>query len=86
MIAATAGGLRDSDTDDYDENDVEGAVEGASIDAPVRREHEMSLNLVRGLTNHQPSHSVMTNQASARTSLPPTNPRRTQHSAQTCSA
>ena len=35
MIAATAGGLRDGDTDDCDENDVEGAVEGASIDAPI---------------------------------------------------
>ena len=35
MIAATAGGLRDGDTDDYDENDVEGTVEGVSIDAPL---------------------------------------------------
>ena len=76
MIVATAGGLRDGDTDDCDENDVKGAVEGS-----YRCEHEMSLNPVRGLTNHQPSHSVLTNQASARTSLPPTNPRRTQRSA-----
>ena len=35
MIAATAGGLRDGDTDDCDENDVKGAVEGVSIDAPI---------------------------------------------------
>ena len=35
MNAATVGGLRDGDIDDYDENEVEGAVKGASIDAPI---------------------------------------------------
>ena len=35
MIAATAGTLHNSDTDDHDENDVEGAAEGVSIDAPI---------------------------------------------------
>ena len=35
MIAATAGRLHNSDTDDHDENDVEGAAEGVSIDTPI---------------------------------------------------
>ena len=35
MIAATAGGLRDGNAGDYDEDDVEGAVEWASIDASI---------------------------------------------------